>query len=65
MDNNQEMPKTCGVPHKKMFSWLVVLFGLIFLLGNLSILTPGAVSIIWPVLVIIAGFGKMCKCCQK
>lgn len=65
MDNNQDMSKMCKCNHHKMFSWLVVLFGLTFLLGDLNVLTAGAVSVIWPVLIIIAGVGKMCKCCHK
>ena len=61
MENNQDMSKMCH-HHHKMFAWLVVLFGLTFLLGAMNILTASAVSIIWPILVIIAGIKKMCKC---
>lgn len=57
----------CKCPHHKVFPILIVLFGLTFLLGALGVLTEGAVSIIWPLIVIIAGLKKlgkgMCKCC--
>ncbi|MBI3442926.1 MAG: hypothetical protein HY007_04105 [Candidatus Sungbacteria bacterium] len=58
----------CGCMCHKMLSLLVAVFGLVFLLGNLSILTQGAVMVIWPVLVIAAGLTKMmkskCTCCS-
>ncbi len=57
----------CKCPHHKAFPILVILFGLIFLLGALDIVTSGFVVLVWPVLVIIAGVmkltGKSCKCC--
>lgn len=62
MDNEQGAPKMCKCNHRLMFAWLVVLFGLAFLLESLNVLSAGVVNIIWPVLVMIAGFGKMCKC---
>ncbi len=59
----------CKCPHHKVFPLLVVLFGLTFLLGAVGYLTPAAVSITWPILVIIAGIFKMkmggCRCCDK
>ena len=57
----------CKCPHHKVIPALVVLFGLVFLLGTLNILTPGAVNIAWPVIIMVAGLTKMksgsCKCC--
>jgi hypothetical protein len=49
--------------------WIVmVVFGLVFLLGDFGILTEGAVTITWPVLVMAAGLTKLmgskCKCCS-
>lgn len=59
--------KVCACPHHKMLSLLTVVFGLVFLLGGLNVLTSQTVNIIWPILVIIAGgtklFEEMCKCC--
>ncbi len=58
----------CRCSHHKVIPGLVVLFGLTFLLGALGVFSAHAVSIIWPILVILAGlqkFGRdMCKCCR-
>lgn len=55
----------CGCPHHKMAGGLVVLFGLLFLLGNLDYVSMDLVNLGWPVLVIVAGGMKLfkCKCC--
>ena len=57
----------CACPHHKVFPILIILLGLVFLLEALSILTPGFVAIVWPIIVIVAGgmklMGKKCKCC--
>ena len=71
MDNMQMGgdKKVCKCHHHKAMPILVIVFGLVFLLGNMHVLTWEAVSWIWPVLVIIAGAKKivmgmgMCKCC--
>lgn len=59
--------KTCGCPHHKVFPALIVLFGLLFLLGEMNVVAASTVSLGWPVLVILAGLFKMtkgmCKCC--
>lgn len=56
----------CGCPHHKMLGIFVVLFGLLFLGGNMGWWGAGVVAW-WPVLVILAGAFKlskgMCKCC--
>lgn len=63
------MENMCKCPHHKVTPVLVVLFGLTFLLGTWGTLSWGAVNVIWPVLVILAGAMKlaeksgMCKCC--
>ena len=68
MENNPEMSKEmmmgkmCKCPHHMMTAWAVVLFGLTFLLGATDVLSVYAVNIIWPILVILVGFGMMCKC---
>ena len=66
MDNKME-GKICKCPHHSMIPLLVVVFGLVFLLGQLNIFTPVAVNIMWPIVVIIAGLtklmGKKCQCC--
>ena len=74
MDNMQQpmgggSKMVCKCVHHKVTPILIILIGLTFLLGALNILSMWAVSIIWPVLLIIAGVKKlamksgMCKCC--
>lgn len=50
-----------------MIPLFIVVFGIVFLLGSLDVLSSRLVSIVWPILVIVAGLGKMmkgkCKCC--
>jgi hypothetical protein len=45
--------------------WLIILFGADFLLAAMGILTWAFVSLTWPILVIIAGCAKLCRCCHK
>lgn len=67
----EEMTKkecvTCKCPHHSFLSWLVVLFGAVFLVQALGWLDQNTVSVVWPVIVIAAGLmkmsGKKCKCC--
>ncbi len=59
----------CKCPHHSMLPILVIAFGGVFLLGALNVMTPGAVNVFWPIIVIIAGvmklMGKKCKCCMN
>ena len=47
----------------------LVLFGLLFLLNSLGVLSDSFTSLAWPVLVILCGVGGVmkscCKCCNK
>lgn len=69
MENMQNMggKNMCGCPHHKAIPVLVILFGLVFLLGNWGILTWSFVGMAWPIIVIVGGLtkltSKMCKCC--
>ncbi len=73
MENMQNMggKNMCKCPHHKVFSILVILLGLDFLLGAWGIISSDTVNIIWPILVIVAGATKlgeksgMCKCCSN
>ena len=70
MEQNMNMPGgMCSCPHHKIVPLSITLIGLSFLLGDLSILTWGAVGLIWPILLIVIGVVKMskgmCKCCKK
>lgn len=57
----------CACPHHKATAVLVILFALLFLLGNLGVLGAGVVQVGWPILLGIAGFMKLCEgkctCC--
>lgn len=57
----------CKCPHHKMLPLLIVLFAVLFLLGNLEVITGRVVGLVWPIIVGVAGFLKMgedkCKCC--
>lgn len=59
----------CGCPCHRMKGVLVILFGLTFLLGALDVLSQHVVSLVWPVIIIVAGgtsmMKGMCKCCNK
>jgi hypothetical protein len=61
--------KKCGCPCHKMGGVVVVLIGVIFLLGNLDIISSKIIGIIWPIFIILAGIKimakRMCKCCDK
>ena len=61
--------KTCGCGHHRTFPILVIVLGVVFLLAALNILTMAFVNIIWPIIIIIAGFmklgGNKCSCCAK
>jgi UPF0716 family protein affecting phage T7 exclusion len=64
-DMKMEGGKTCGCKHHGVFAWLIILLGLDFLLAAIGVLTPGFVAVTWPILLIIAGCTKLCKCCGK
>ena len=65
MEPNTTAPGTCSCKCHKVKPILVVLLGLTFLLQSLAVFSWGTVNVIWPILVIIAGFSKMCGCCCK
>jgi len=57
---------SCGCPCHKMAGVFIVVFGLVFLLGALGVLSAHAVGVTWPILVILVGLKKLiggCKCC--
>ncbi len=59
--------RACGCMHHKAGAFLLIVFGLTFLMGALNVLDGETVNVVWPVIVIAAGFKKlfagMCKCC--
>lgn len=57
----------CKCNHHNVVPVAIILIGIAFLLETFNVLTPWAVSVIWPILLIIIGGMKMmsrkCKCC--
>jgi hypothetical protein len=64
----QTSESKCGCLCHKMPGLLIALIGLTFLLGALNVLSPRAVEITWPILLILLGLkkmgGGMCRCCN-
>lgn len=65
MDEMNSKGKMCGCPHHKVVPLSIMLIGVVFL--PLHVLSPMAVSVIWPILLVIIGGTKLgssgCKCC--
>jgi hypothetical protein len=62
MDQNMEGGKGCKCMHHKVVTWGIILFGLVFLLEALGYMSMQTTNIVWPIIVIVVGFTKMCKC---
>ncbi|MDO8466619.1 MAG: hypothetical protein Q7S83_00570 [bacterium] len=58
----------CKCVHHNMKAIWMILFGMLFLLGALGVVSSEMVKIGWPIIVILAGVTKMtkgmCKCCD-
>lgn len=54
----------CGCGHHIVAPVAVILIGVSALLNVFGILTDNIHSIAWPILLIIAAGGKLCKCCK-
>ncbi len=61
------MENICKCSHHKVVPVCIALIGLVFLLGQLNVLSAGFVNLSWPVLLLAVGLTKMfspkCKCC--
>jgi len=66
--DQDKMGQKCSCMHHTMMPIFLILLGLIFLLGNLGVISDATVGIIWPILLILFGLGKImgmkCKCCH-
>ena len=60
-----ENGKVCQCGHHKVVPLCIILIGLVFLLGEMGVLTAGFVAVSWPILLVIIGGAKLmkCKCC--
>ena len=67
MNASGKVCNPCGCSHHSVVPVLVVLFGVLFLLGNLGVIASETVSVVWPIIVILCGSMKLmsgkCKCC--
>lgn len=55
---------TCGGANKckMMKAVFIIVFGLLFLAKALGWVSAETTNIVWPILVIVAGLGKLCPC---
>ncbi|MDP3901290.1 MAG: hypothetical protein Q8Q38_03105 [bacterium] len=62
-----EGKNVCGCSHHKVIPVLIVLFGALFFLGEIDVVSSGTVSLWWPIIVMAGGLTKLtakaCKCC--
>jgi len=56
-ENNQ---KTCG--HHKVMPFALIIVGIVALLADFNVFSWSVFNIVWPILVILVGCAKMCKC---
>ncbi len=52
----------CGCNCHKAAPIAIILIGLVWLAGSLGWLSMGTVGIVLPILVVIAGASKLCRC---
>ena len=66
MDQNNSQ-NVCKCPHHKVMPVAIILIAVTSLLGTFNVLSLMAVSVIWPILLIIAVAPKLggCKCCNR
>ena len=64
------MKNICNCGHHVVIPFIMVVFGVTFLMGFYEAISWDMVNFIWPILVIIAGVTKiiekrdLCKCCD-
>ncbi|MGC9605257.1 MAG: hypothetical protein ABSF56_00655 [Minisyncoccia bacterium] len=65
--NPNEGPKVCKCPHHKVMPVAVVLIAVTVLLANFNVFSWYVADIIWPILLIVAVWPKLCrcKCCEE
>ena len=64
---NMGVVDACKCPHHKMVPLLVFIIGLLFFLNAVNVVTSSAVTMLWPIGLMLVGLMKMmsgkCKCC--
>lgn len=56
---------SCGCAHHWIGAVAIILIGVSFLLTAFGVYSESVNSIVWPILLIIAAAGKLCRCCCK
>ena len=70
-DNKEkgEVGSKCFCPCHSMVGVFLVLFGAVFLLRQLELISESTTEIIWPIMIILVGLKKIfkgkCPCCKK
>lgn len=63
-NTNNTCGGACGCGHHKVGPIAIILIGVAALLMAFNVLiTPYVFGIVWPILLIVAAAGKLCKCC--
>jgi len=69
METSPVPESKCGCPCHCMPGLFIALIGVTFLLGAFNVISPRAVAITWPILLILIGAQKVCagkcKCCKS
>lgn len=55
----------CGCKHHVVGPIAIILIGVAVLLETFGVLSAYATNVIWPILLIIAASGKLCRCCCR
>jgi hypothetical protein len=67
--NHMNSTSACSCVHHKIWPILIIIFGAIFLFGNLGYLSAEIIRIAWPSTIILIGLVKLgsgsCKCYEK
>ncbi|MEK6907531.1 MAG: hypothetical protein AABW45_03300 [Nanoarchaeota archaeon] len=58
------MGRTCNCQHHKIFGWVVLLAGVLYLLSDLGWVGWWNVNW-WTVAFVLVGLGTMCSCCGR
>lgn len=63
--NNGNVCSSCKCGHHWVGPIAVILIGVAFLLEAFGVWGSSVTAIVWPILLIIAAAGKLCRCCCR
>mgnify|MGYP001572943805 CR=1 FL=1 len=55
----------CDCKHHKLFGWLVLIIGVLYLLGDLNVISLLGWLNWWTVAFVFIGLSCLCSCCGK